>query len=109
MTNAINTDKVALFEDVLLRLGNFYRLTIKYSEQTDRADELRWRLHDIGMMRLQIELLKDAVKKFEPAWVRYFGDHVDIGLDNSSYADVLRSTHDLWKQEEARRRAADGH
>ena len=109
MTGEIDTDKAAFFEDVLFRLGNFYRLTIKYSEQTDRTDELKWRLHDIRMMRLHIELLKEAVKKFEPAWVKYFGNHVDIGLDNSSYADVLRSMHDLWKEEEAHRRAAGGH
>lgn len=106
---SIDRDRVAALENVLLRINNFYRLTTKYSEQTDRADELRWRIDDIRLMRLQIALLQDAVEKFEPGWVKYFGKHSKIKLDHSTYADVLKSTHALWKEEEARRRAEEIH
>ena len=102
---SIDRDRVAALENVLLRIANFYRLTTKYSEQTERADELNWRMHDIQLMRLQIALLQDAVEKFEPSWVEYFGEHSKIELDDTDYADALRGQNALWKEEEVRRRA----
>jgi hypothetical protein len=93
-----------VFESVLLRISNFYRIAIKYSEQSERASELKWKLHDIRLLRLQIALIQDAVEKLEPAWVKYLGQHKKVPLSHSTYADVAREGYKLWKEEEERRR-----
>lgn len=105
----LDADSAILFENVILRLSNFYRLMTRYAEQTERSGELNWRMNDIKIMRLQIGLLKDAVEKFEPAWAKVFQQHKKMPLDNSTYADVMRSSYKLWLDEEATRRENSDH
>jgi hypothetical protein len=109
VSDGLDKDRALLFETVLLRLSNFYKLMIRYSEQKERSDELKWRMSDIQLMRLQIALLKDAVEKFEPAWTKAFTQHRKIPLDDSTYADVMTTTYKLWVAEEAHRRANADH
>lgn len=109
LTADLDKGKVPAFENVLLRISNIYKLTIKYSEQTERAGELKWRLNDIRMLRLQIALIQDSIEKFEPGWIKYLGQHKKVPLNHATYADVAREGYTMWKEEEARRRMDDNH
>lgn len=100
----IARDRAQNFDLVLLRISLLYKNMTRYSEQVERADELTWRMHDIRMIRLQIALLQHAIKAFEPAWAATFGDHPEVLLDDTSYADVMRGIRQLWAEEETRRR-----
>ena len=105
----LEKDRALLFETVIFRLSNFYKTLTQYTEQKERSDELSWRMHDIRLMRLQISLVKHAVNGFEPAWTRIFGQHRQIPLDETSYADVMKSGYASWVAEEASRRGNIGH
>jgi hypothetical protein len=105
VARGLDPEAALLFETALLRLALFYKLTIQYSEQAERSGELKWRMHDLGLMRLQLGLLKDSLEKFEPAWAKLLGEHKKLPLDNSTYANSMQESHKFWLEEEARRRS----
>ena len=102
----LSKDKEREFERPILYLKVFYRLIETYSERgPERADELKWRLHDLALMRIQLTHLRNAATAFEPRWAAGFTIHKPIPIDDTSYADMLRTDRAIWLKEEERRRA----
>jgi hypothetical protein len=102
----LSKDKERELEKPPLYLKVFYRLVTAYSERaTERSDELKWRLHELRLMRIQLAHVKNAVVAFEPDWATSFTAHKVVAVDATTYADMLRSDRAMWLEEEAHRRA----
>jgi hypothetical protein len=97
-------DRAKALEGLIARARNLYVSLNRFREQPERADELKWRLSDVRMIRLQVELFRDAVRSFEPAWVKYFGEHPVVPLDPTTFAQLWQEMRRDWLTEEECRR-----
>lgn len=92
------------FQKLIERLRLYVDQLTEFRQERQRADEEKWRIHDLRLANIQLALVKRALDRFAPNLGQKLRTP-KVSLGDDTWADQLDQQLSAWLAEEQRRDA----